>query len=248
MPPPDPAPAARCPHCGTSAELEPATLVRQRCMVCGGPRVPRDGHSAVVSREEGRALREARRLTFARAFWRIAAIAAGTVGLLSLTVALALVSAAQPALLVATLTTGLATLPLWIAGYAALRARRTRLALTAHLERAWLQAARSIVTSSPLALTPGELAEAMRVDEPDAERWLTHLAAEDLVRARISEDGMLRFEPNGADAPRLRVAAGATLLARDGAPVEAEAEAAEDHATEDTATAEPPLTTRGQGD
>ncbi len=92
----DEAPSERCPHCGSVAELEPARLLRHRCRVCGGPRVPRDGREVAVTRAESTALGRARRRSFARAAWLTGAVTAGSFGSLALLVTLGVLALAQP--------------------------------------------------------------------------------------------------------------------------------------------------------
>ncbi len=204
---PDEAPAERCPHCGNLAELEPARRVRHRCRVCGGPRVPRDGHAVPVTRDESAALQRARRRTIGRAAWLAGAIALGSLGSLALLVTLAVVVLAQPGWMPALAALGITAAPILLSLYATGRARATGRALEADLDEAELAVARAIAERSETDLTAADLARALRRGEPEVERLLARLAAADVVRIRVTDQGTVVFTGPGA-ARRVRVETG----------------------------------------
>ncbi len=205
---PDEAPAERCPHCGNVAGIEPARRVRHRCRVCGGPRVPRDGHAVPVTHDESAALQRARRRTIGRAAWLAAAIALGSLGSLALLGTLAVVALAQPGWMPALAALAIGAAPILLSLYATGRARATRRALEADLDEAELAVARAIAEGAETDLTVADLARALRRGEPEVERLLAQLAAADVVRVRVTDDGAVVFTGPGA-ARRVRVEAGA---------------------------------------
>jgi|GEM_PF-3003531 len=190
----DESPSVRCPHCGSVAEIEPARLLRHRCRVCGGPRVPRDGHEVAVTRAESPALGRARRRTFQRAAWLAGAVALGSLGSLALLVTLAGLALAQPGWAVGLGTVAIALTPILLSLYAAARARAARRAIAADLDEAELAVARGVAERAATGLTASDLALALRREERAAERLLARLAALDLVRARVTEEGTVVFE------------------------------------------------------
>ncbi|HOU91142.1 MAG TPA: hypothetical protein PLU22_08860 [Polyangiaceae bacterium] len=230
----DEAPSERCPHCGSVAELEPARLLRHRCRVCGGPRVPRDGREVAVTRAESTALGRARRRSFARAAWLTGALAAGSFGSLALLVTLGVLALAQPGWSVALGAVAIAVAPTLLSLYAAARARAARRAIESDLDEAELAVARGVAERAAPGLTASDLALALRREERDAERLLARLAALDLVRARVTEEGTVVFE---GLAPRVRVQANPEAeLTSSPAPLEGE------DAAVDAAAPEPPRT------
>jgi len=202
----DPSPD-RCPHCGNTAELEPARQARHRCRVCGGPRVPRDGFTVPVTRAEAAAVRRARRRTFERAAWLAGALVVGSLGALAVLTTLTVIALAQPGWVLALATLGTAAAPILLSLYAARRARATRRALEADLDEAEFAVARAIAEASEADLTVADLARALRRGEPEVERLLARLAAADVVRARVTDEGAVVFTGSGA-ARRVRVEEG----------------------------------------
>lgn len=156
--------------------------------------MPRDGHVIDVTRAESRALARARKRSFERAAWVFAAIATGVFGSLAIVAMVVVLALAQPGWLIGLTTLGATALPLLLAQYARTRSRTARRALDADLDLAMLTVARAIVDQSANGLVTADLGAALRVEDEEAERLLTRLAADDAVHARVSEEGVVVYE------------------------------------------------------
>ncbi len=196
----------RCPHCGAIADIDPHPVLRQRCRVCGGPRVPAEGLQLRTA-HEANLLRKAARARSASIAWRLGALTVLTFGLVGIIVALAVIAIAN--LGVATIlmlvlmlgTPGLGALFAWRQG------ARNRADLRRALDAAWVSVAAELLRELPTELTAEELGERMRLTAAQAEALLARLGAEDKVRMRVSDDGRLLF--SGETAQKLRVSSDA---------------------------------------
>lgn len=194
----------RCPHCGAVADIEPHPVLRQRCRICGGPRVPADGLRA-RSGSEAAALRRAGRARSASLAWRLGALTVLSFGLVGLIVSLALAAVADlGAVSIITLLLVLCT-PALGAAFAWRQGNRHRAELEETLNAAWATVAAELLGESPKELTAEQLAERMHMTSTQAEGLLARLGATDRVQMRVSDDGQLLF--SGGDVARVRVAA-----------------------------------------
>jgi uncharacterized membrane protein len=209
-----------CPLCGATTGCSPDPEFRYRCDVCGGPRVPVHAPRKRQSAKELAALKRAENARKSRAKARGGAIAAGlsavgVVGMLGLAGILSAIFGWNLGFwLIATgaFTAGpLAALTSWLAS------RSTRLSkeIPNAIDDAWMAAATDVVEQSNSAVTAASLAQALRIDEPQAEELLALLEASDLVRP----------EGNNAYRGRLRVSTSTTPETDQNAAAEAEAQA-----------------------
>lgn len=214
-----------CPHCGATAGASPDEELRWRCDICGGPRVPLADARIRRSGRENKALARAEAARKARAWSRAGAVVAGlalaaVLGVVGLVAALGAVGAFQLGfgfVLAAVLTAGpLTGFLLWLV----MRARARGKEIEPALDAAWMAVATDVVQQSKEPVTPHALAEALRIEESQAEELLALLEASDIVRGDITDAGALTYQP------RMRVDVGANAAAQAEAEAEAEAEAA----------------------
>jgi len=179
----------RCPHCGNAADIEADHLLRFRCRVCGGPRVPLDDPGLVRAGGEREALADAQRARSERAAWAVIGGVVGGFGLLSLLVAVLVLGLASPGLGTTLGLLGSVAVPLLFALFTVRRARRSRRKLDTALDSAWQAVAQELMTQRSQGLTAGELGALMRMAEPQAEQLLAALNVDDMVHSRVTEAG-----------------------------------------------------------
>jgi hypothetical protein len=166
-----------CPHCHGKTALQPDARLRWVCAACGGPRVP---GGPLKSRALARA-----RVAQAAAFgWSAGAIALAVSGAFTAGLAALLFG---PAMSLGIAIGVVGALMLLFAWRASARAGARRKELAASIEDAWREGARAILAQRGRDTTPAQLAEAMQIDEGEADELLTSLAAHD--EARIAIDG-----------------------------------------------------------
>ncbi|MBK9264728.1 MAG: hypothetical protein IPM54_33710 [Polyangiaceae bacterium] len=141
--------------------------------------------------------------------------AAGVLGMLALAAVISFAAGWNLGLWIfvaALFTAGpLAALTAFLASRASARSKE----IPAAIDEAWMAAATDVVEQSSTAVTAGSLAEALRIEEAQAEELLALLEASDLVRP----DG------NHAYRARLRVATPSAATANEDLAAEAEAQA-----------------------
>lgn len=186
---------APCPHCRATAAAEPSATMRWRCAVCGGPLVPSDASFPRSGAELGSLVGAAR--ASAMAFgWTAAAITLGIVASFALVVALVLGHAAPMGAMVLGIVGGVAA-TLALAG--GLRARNHRGEARNRVEQAWASVAGELLAARGGALTAADVARALSIDEPYAERLLSELSAEGRVRVAVRDDAQLSYRPSSPD-------------------------------------------------
>ena len=188
----------RCPHCGTVADIEESSSLRQRCRVCGGPRVAIDDAAVVRSGRERGALRRAKQEHARAVAWRVGAAVVGAFGLLSLLVMLLVLAFATPGALGSAIGIAVAVSPLLLALYGLRRGARAVASRDRELDAAWALAASDVMRDRGREIDARELARLMRLSEDQAEQLLARLSVEDFVRARVSDTGDLLYEPSHA--------------------------------------------------
>lgn len=220
-----------CPLCGATTGCSPDPEFRYRCDVCGGPRVPLHAPRKRRGAKELAALKRAETKRKSRAKSRGGAIAAGLsgigiVGMLGLAGIVSLVAGWNLGLLIFVIglfTAGpLAALTAWLA----LRASKLSKEIPTAIDEAWMAAATDVVDQSKNAVTATSLAQALRIEEPQAEELLALLEASDLVRP----DG------NFAYRGRLRVETPSVPATDDSLAAEREAEAEAEALTQEQQT------------
>lgn len=204
---------APCPHCRATAAAEPSATLQWRCAVCGGPLVPSDTSFPRSGAELGSLVGAARASGMAFG-WTAAAITLGIVAAFALVVALVLGHAAPMGAMVLGIVGGAAA-TLAIAG--GLRANNRRREARNLVEQAWASVAGELLAARGGALTAAEVARALSIDEPYAERLLSELSAEGRVRVAVSDDAQLSYRPSSPDLEEERSADTADAEGRTGA-------------------------------
>lgn len=216
----------RCPLCGAAASTSPDRELRNRCDVCGGPRLP---VTVGVTPSPGAvsALKRADAARKGRAKWRAAAVLGGvTLPPSVLLFGLLLLGFGFSLGLLATALVVLSPLAI-LTALSVRRARDQTKLLIAQLDEAWTRMAADVARQSKGPLTAESLARALGVEEPQAEELLALLDASDVVRSDITDEGQIVYEPK----LRVRPSGGsrdevteADILAETEALAEAEAE------------------------
>jgi len=209
-----------CPHCGATAGATRDAELRFRCDVCGGPRVPLEKRKLRRSGKEVSALKRAELGRKGRAKNRAGAVGAGValagaIGVLAIYGLLGVIGVVNPGIgffLAGLLTAGpLAALIAWFLARSRTRGKEIEPAL----DEAWLLVAADVAAQLEGPVTARALAEALPIEEPQAEELLALLEAHEIVR----NDGSLS---------RMRIGASPDkpgLAALEAAEAEAEAEA-----------------------
>lgn len=194
--------ANRCPHCKSVADVEPSDAVRQRCRVCGGPRVPVEDPKVVRSGREIPVLKKARRSHLRGSGWALASGVIAGFGVLSLLVVLLVLAIASPGLIATFAALGAVAVPFLFAFLAWRRAKSARADLKGSLDEAWALVAGDVLAHKGEELTAGELAKLMRIEVAAAEQLLAELSVRDFVHARVTDEGDLAYS---VPAPKLRI-------------------------------------------
>lgn len=192
----------RCPHCGAIADIEPHRVLRYRCRVCGGPRVPLADNSLEPSGVEWPLLEQAQRARVRVAAWRVAAGVVGAFGLLSLFVTLLTLAFITPGVVATAALLTAVSIPLVLTAIAWTRARHHARDRDAALDQAWVTAASDVVQRQEQEVDARGLAKTLRIEEAQAEQLLARLDVENVVRARVTDAGELLYAPAGG---RVRV-------------------------------------------
>jgi hypothetical protein len=171
------------------ADTEADGLLRQRCRVCGGPRVVVDDKVVVRSGREIKPLERAQQARVRRALWLASAGVVGGFGVLSLSVTLLVLLVTSPGVIGALAMFGAAAIPFVVAALAWRKAKGHGKELATALDQAWAFAAEDVVTDKGKDLTASELAKILRMEEREAEELLAQLSANDVVRSEVTEGG-----------------------------------------------------------
>lgn len=189
----------RCPHCGAVADAAPDAELLFACEACGGPRVPHDDAVAESDSAEVAALRKVESARRARAGWKAAGFGAAALLAFGLGM-LGLAGLAFGAGLKLAVVTVLFGAPLAaLLGMALRRISARSSEIRPALDAAWQAAASDVARRAQGALSAGELARALRIDEPRAEELLAQLDVNDMVSG--ADTDALRSTPP----PRMRV-------------------------------------------
>lgn len=171
-----------CPHCGGMTVVVPDARARFVCGACGGPRVP--GASG-----KNAALAKARQLQAAAFGWSAGAIALALTGAMTSGLAALLWAVAQGIGVVVGLMGVVAFLFAW---RSSARAGMRRKEAAQAIDDGWREAVRGILAARGRDTTAAELAAVVKIDEAEADRFLTDLAAHDEARVDI-ESGSVKF-------------------------------------------------------
>jgi hypothetical protein len=195
----------RCPHCKSVADVEPHDILRYRCRVCGGPRVPLDAADVVRTGRERAPLALAQKSRMKSAAWKVGAISSAGFGLISLVVALLVLGLASPGFVATLLTLAIVSVPLAVAVLAWRRAKREDRTAQNAIDDAWSLVASDWMRNRDSELTADDLAHAMRISNEQAELLLARLSVQDFVQARVTDEGDLAYSTRDIPAPRARV-------------------------------------------
>lgn len=193
----------RCPHCRSVTEVEPAGVLRFRCRVCGGPRVPVDDPEVVRSGREIKLLSSAQQARRRGAAWRVGAGLVAGFAALSFAVSLVVWLIASPGVLGTLGLLVMLSVPVVLALMARRRAGAEGRALEHALDQAWALVAADVLASRSGELNAAELARILRVDEARAELLLGQLNVNDFIHARVTEEGDVVYSSRAPE--KLRV-------------------------------------------
>ena len=196
--------------------MTPSDTLRYACDVCGGPRIPAAPGVSRSGREVS-VLKAAQRERQRSTAWRVGAGVVAAFGILSLTVTMLALFAAQASIVGTAIAGGVAAVPFVFAGIAWRKGAAHRKELDRHLDEGWALAASDVMRSASEVgdgdheLTAPELAEALQVDDEEAERVLSRMTIHDFVRARVNDDGEVAYSTGPVSktrvaTPALRVA------------------------------------------
>lgn len=192
----------RCPHCGAITFLERSSRLRYKCGVCGKARVPVDDPKIARSHEEKDALERASTARNAHAAWSAVAGVAGAISAVSLALLLLTVLAFSPGFFLASFGFLGALVPLALAAFGVVRARKRHAEIAPALLEAWQSVAADVVDART-ELTSTQLAKVLRTTPEHAETLLAYLLATGKAVSPITDDGEVRYR--SAKAP-IRVA------------------------------------------
>lgn len=186
--------ANRCLHCGSVADIEESSSLRQRCKVCGGPRVPVDDASLVRTGREREPLRKARAAHARASAWRAGSVVVAAFGALTVLVTLLVLLLVSPGWFASIVALAAALVPVLVAVYGLRRGTRFAAERERALDDAWALVASDVVRDRGRAIDARELGRLMRLREEQAELLLGRLNVEDYVRARVTDAGDLVYE------------------------------------------------------
>jgi hypothetical protein len=190
------------------ADVEPHAKLRFRCRVCGGPRVPLDDPEVVRTGRERPLLTRAQTARMREAAFKLGSASVGGFGLLSLLISLVVLGLVSPGLFATLASLLVVAVPFAVAFFAWRRAQRHAKEIEHSLDDAWALVASDLLRQRGTELTAAELATAMRSSEQQAELVLARLNVDDLVRARVTEDGEIAYSTGALAPPRARIIAG----------------------------------------
>lgn len=178
----------RCPFCRAIARPEPDPVMRWRCPVCGGPRIP---HAGAGNTEAALAhLQTARSARSSQLVWKTSGglmAGFGVLALLILTGVFAIVSPPLTAMLAGYV---LGLLPLAFAALAWSKSKSKTPRITSELDAAWFDAAKGLLSHKGMTRA-SELADSLKISKEEAEKMLVRLASQDDVRPDVTEGGDL---------------------------------------------------------
>ncbi|MFO0663482.1 MAG: hypothetical protein U0174_06000 [Polyangiaceae bacterium] len=180
-----------CPECRSKSATLPSEKLRFVCAVCGAPRIPAIAGASEPA-EVRAALRTSRQQTAASLFGKLFGVTLWFASLVLFGVGAA---AWGHAVGFAFLGVGIVALLLGFRSYR--RGAKAEQVGKDELARAWELAAAQVVEASPGSVTPKELADKLRVEEPEAEKMLVTLAGGDRVRVSDETDE-LAFQSTSA--------------------------------------------------
>lgn len=184
----------RCPHCGSVTTSTPDKELRYHCDLCGGPRVPRLDPELKRGSREAPHLRRANEARKARAKYRAIAAVFGVMGFASVVLAalwLLIFPVYVPLAIAWAFFAGSALfMVLWAMGRASSQTKEIKPAI----DQAWQIAAADIAARIKGPFTAARLAQAMGIEEAQAEDLLALLDVNDVVRSEVTEAGEVAYQ------------------------------------------------------
>ena len=206
--------APRCPQCRAATGASPDAELRFVCNVCGAARVVLDTPALTLSGAENAPLREVRGLRGSRAMWRIGGVL-GVLGTLAGWAFVGLWSALFGFSLLLTVMVAAVSIPLVLLAFAAMARSRSKTNQIAEAVRAaWSSAAAQVAQQLDRPFTPKQLAQLLPVKEPEAEKLLNDLVVQDVLRADVTDEGVLAY---ASASPRRPMRIDPALLGEGGA-------------------------------
>jgi hypothetical protein len=183
----------RCPHCRAIADLEKCDVLRFACTICGSPRIPMDDTLVVRSNAEMDLLRQAGRARTAGSVWRTGAAVLGSFGVLGIVVLSLVIAIAHPGTLAMMAAAAIAAAPLVAAAMGWKHGTiRTEEAVST-VGQAWEKVVAELAHAHGGEIDAAIVANAMRIDQPQADRILAAMSAKNLLAGSISPEGALGF-------------------------------------------------------
>lgn len=221
----------QCPFCRAIAEPVAHPRMRFVCPVCGAPRVPARDKDFAPTKQLAAHLARARSAASSQTTWKVAAPAAAGFGVLALLLLVGVASIASPptvALIVAALVT---SMPFIFAALAWRNAGVREKEVSAELDAAWLEAAKSLAKLRG-TVTASLLRDAFGVDDTEAQSLASRLGAANEIATEVTDSGDLALSMRIPEKVRVK-----TPTEPEAAPevVEHPAEAAEDSQRKDRA-------------
>lgn len=184
----------RCPHCNAVTTCSPDKEFRFHCDLCGGPRVPRTDPRLRKGKRELPFLKKAEEARRARAKYRAITAAFAVIGLGSTALfgLWTLIFGFGVALGVtwALFAASALFMVLWSLGRAGQKTKE----IAPAIDQAWMRAASDVAASLKGPFTAEKLAQAMGVDEAQAEELLAQLDVNDVIRSDVTEAGEIAYQ------------------------------------------------------
>lgn len=178
----------RCPFCRAIAAPEADPVMRWRCPVCGGPRIP---HAGAGSTEEALAhLKSARSARSSQIVWKTSGLLSAAFGVLSLLILTGVFMIVSPPLTAMLAGYILGLLPVGFGALAWKKSRSKAPRIKSELDAAWFDAAKELLGRRGMTRAT-ELAAALKISQAEAEKMLVSLASQDDVRPDVTEGGDL---------------------------------------------------------
>jgi hypothetical protein len=183
----------KCPHCGAVAGTRVDSELRHVCEVCGAPRAPILDKKWKSSGKEIAPLKRAERARRARAGYRAAAVASGALLAFSSVIIGAIAAIFGMGIVFGLMSLAVTGTLLGLTLWSALRAKARGREIEPALDAAWVAIATDVAHQTKGALTARDLADALSIEEAQAEQLLALLDVNDVVKSDITEDGEVAY-------------------------------------------------------
>lgn len=178
----------RCPFCRAVAKPEADPIMRWKCPVCGGPRIPQAGEGN--TEDVLGHLKAARSARSSQLVWKTSGLLGAGFGVLALLILTGVFMIASPPLTAMIAGYVLGLLPVGFAGLAWSKSKSKSPRISSELDAAWFDAAKALLGRRGTTRA-SELADALKIPQAEAEKMLVRLASQDDVRPDVTEGGDL---------------------------------------------------------